>query len=48
MNKKKDKNNRRIVDVLLVIVIIAMGLFIYYRVNQILSDRKTESLGLTY
>jgi thiol-disulfide isomerase/thioredoxin len=47
MNKKKDKNNRRIVDVLLVIVIVAMGLFIYYRVNQILSDRKTESEGMS-
>lgn len=43
MNSSKNSKNRKFVDVLLVIVIIAMGLFIYYRVTQILSERKTES-----
>lgn len=45
IKNKKTKKNRLIVDVLLVIVIIAMGLFIYYRINQTLSDRKTDVAG---
>lgn len=43
MKFRKTKKNRLIIDVLLVIVVIAMGLFIYYRINQRLSGRKTES-----
>ena len=47
MKYRKTKKNRLIVDILLVFVIVAMGLFIYYRVTQLLSDRKIESPELS-
>ena len=47
MKYRKTKKNRLIVDILLVFVIVAMGLFIYYRVTQLLSDHKIESPELS-
>jgi thiol-disulfide isomerase/thioredoxin len=45
MNHKPDKKNRWILDVLLVVGIAAMGLFVYYRINQMLSDREQDAAG---
>jgi thiol-disulfide isomerase/thioredoxin len=45
MNHKPDKKNRWILDVLLVVGIAAMGLFVYYRISQMLSDREQDADG---
>jgi thiol-disulfide isomerase/thioredoxin len=45
MNHKPDKKNRWILDVLLLVGIAAMGLFVYYRINQMLSDREQDADG---
>lgn len=45
MNHKPDKKNRWILDVLLVVGLAAMGLFVYYRISQILSDRDQDADG---
>ena len=45
MKNIKDRKNRWILDVLLVVGIIGMGLFVYYRVNQMLSDREPDADG---
>ena len=43
MKNNQEKNRKWIVDILLVVVIIAMGLLIYYRVTQLLEDRRSTS-----
>jgi thiol-disulfide isomerase/thioredoxin len=45
MNHKPDKKNRWILDVLLLVGIAAMGLFVYYRISQMLSDREQDADG---
>jgi len=47
MKKNQEKSRKWIVDVLLVVVIIAMGLLIIYRVTQMQDDRRATSEDIT-
>jgi len=47
VKNSQEKNGKWIVDVLLVVVIIAMGILIYYRVTQWLEDRRADSDDIT-